>query len=112
VQTKGGLTVNSWSVTFGNLSETGLDKTKFYYYFNITNENKKETFIKSIQLFGNDTMKNMITPKERIIGVNKYIKFNETMEIQGEIIVDTKGLTKADIEKSQLVIKDIKISTK
>ena len=111
IQTKGGLKINGWSSGLGSVNETDLDKTKFSYLVNLTNENDKKIFIKSIQPLVNETIKNKIISKEIVVVVNKDIKANETTQIKGEIIIDTKGLGKTDIIKLEPFITDIRIST-
>jgi len=54
---------------------------------------------------------NKIISKDIIITVNKDLKPNESIQINGEIIFNTKGLTKLDIEKLEPFITDIKFST-
>lgn len=46
-----------------------------------------------------------------MVVVNKDIKSNETIQINVEIIVDTKGLEKSDIVKLEPFITDIKVPT-
>lgn len=111
IQTKAGLKVNGWSSGLGSISETDLDKTKFSYSINLTNENGKIIFIKSIQPLVNETIKSKVLSKEIVVNVDKEIKPNEAIEIKGEIIFDTKGLTKSDIVKFEPFITDIKVST-
>lgn len=110
-QTKGGLEIHNWSSGLGGVNKNDLDKTRFSYSINITNENEKTIFIKSIQPSVNETIKSKILSKETVVIVNKDIKPNETVQINGEIIIDTKGLTKSDILKLEPFIKDIKVLT-
>jgi hypothetical protein len=111
IQTKGGLKINGWSSALGSVNETDLDKTKFSYSVNITNENENIIFIKSIQPSINKKIIRKIISKDIIVTVNKDVKPNETTQINGEIIVDTKGLTKSDILKLEPFITDVKVST-
>jgi hypothetical protein len=111
INIKGGLKINGWSSGLGSVNETDLDKTKFSYSINLTNENEKNIFIKSIQPLVNEGIKNKIISNEMAVDVNKDIRPNETIQINGEIIVDTKGLTKSDIVKLEPFITDIKVST-
>jgi uncharacterized lipoprotein NlpE involved in copper resistance len=111
VQTKCGLKINSWSSGLGGVNEIDLDKTKFSYSINLTNQNENNTFIKSIQPSVNEKIKNKIISKDIVVTVNKDIKPNETIQINGEIIVNTKGLTKSDIVKLEPFITDIKVLT-
>lgn len=110
VQPKGGLKISSWSSGLGGVNETDLDKTKFSYSINLTNENETNIFIKSIQPSLNEKIINKILSEDNTVIVNKDIKSNETIEINGEIIVDTKGLAKSDIVNLEPFITDIKVS--
>ena len=109
-QTKGGLKINSWSSGLGSVSETDLENTKFSYSIGLTNENEKKVFIKSIQASVNETIKNRILSGEMPVDVDRDIKPNETINITGELIVDTKGLGKSDIVTLEPFITDIKVS--
>lgn len=111
IETKGGLTIGNWSSSIGSVNETDLDKTIYSYSVYVTNENEKNVFIKEIQPSVNEAIKNKIISKEIVVNVNKDIKPNETIQIKGEIILDTKGLEKQDIVKFEPFITDIKVST-
>jgi PBP1b-binding outer membrane lipoprotein LpoB len=111
VQTKGGLKIHNWSSALGSVNETDLDKTKFSYSINLTNQNEKNIYIKSIQPLVNEAIKNKIISNDLIVAINKDIKPNETIEISGELLIDTKGLSKSDIVKLEPFIADIKVST-
>lgn len=111
IQTKGGLKINGWNSSLGGVNKTDLDKTLFSYSINLTNENEKDILIKSIQPSVNESIKNKILSKEMVVFVDKSIKSNETIQINGEIVIDTKGLGKPDIVKLEPFITDIRVST-
>lgn len=104
VETKGGIKSNGLSYTIANNN----GKSEFSYSINLTNTNGKVIFIKSIQPSINQTMKNNILSNETIIAVNKNIKPNESIQINGEIFIDTKGLPMENIGK---LVENIKVST-
>ena len=105
-----GLKINSWSSGLGSFNETDLDKTKFSYSIDLTNENENSIFIKSIQPSVNETIKDRILNKEMSVNVDRDIRPNDTIHITGELIVNTKGLGKSDIVKLEPFITDIKVS--
>ena len=109
MQTKGGLKINSWSSGLGIVNETDLDNTKFSYSIDLTNDNEKGVFIKSIQPSVNETIRSRILSKEISVDVDRDIKPNETIHITGELVVNTKGLVKSDIVKLEPFITDIKV---
>jgi hypothetical protein len=108
-QMKGGLGVYSWSSGLGSVNNIDLDKTKFSYSVDLTNENNKSIFIKSIQPVVSDTIKDKMLNNELMVTVNKHVASNETIQVNGEIIIDTKGLNKSDIQKLDPFITDIKV---
>lgn len=110
-QTKGGLIINSWSSGLGSVDESNLDKSLFSYSINLTNENEKTIYIKSIQPLVDEAIKDKILSKETVVSVDKYIDTNETIAINGEVIVDTKGLAKEDIIKLQPFTINVKVTT-
>ncbi len=106
-----GLNVYNWSSALGSVSETDLDKTRLSYSINLTNESNKNIFIKSIQPSINESLKDKILSEEILLTVNKEVKPKETIQIDGEIILDTKGSTKSDLDKLSLFITDIRVTS-
>lgn len=78
-------------------------RSEYSYSIELTNTNGK-----TIEPSVNETVKNKILSKETLVTVNKKMSPNETIQINGEIIVDTHGLSAQDIQK---FITDIKVST-
>lgn len=110
-KTKGGLKIHSWDSGLGSVNNVDLNETKFSYTVNLTNENENDIYIQSMQPSINEKLKNKIISKNTAISVNKVIKPDETIKISGEIIFDTKGLSKSDISRLEPFITDIKVST-
>jgi hypothetical protein len=102
--TKGGLKAKGLGYTMPNNNGS----SEFSYSFQLTNTNRKTVFITTIEPLVNETMKKNILSKDTVVTVNKNIEPNETIQISGIIIVDTKGLFMYDIGK---FIADIKVLT-
>jgi hypothetical protein len=100
---KNELTVLNWG--------SGLGDGILSYSIYLTNESNKTFFIKSIQPFINETIKNKILSKEMVVLVNKDIKPNKSLHITGEIMIDTKSLTTSDMTNLKPFITDIKVIT-
>lgn len=83
--------------------------SEFSYTFYLTNTNRKAVFIKTIEPVVNETMKSRILSKDIVVIVNKNINPNETIQIGGTIMVDTKELFAYDAAGK--LITDIKVST-
>lgn len=111
VQSKGGLKIYNWSSALGSVNQNNLYKTKYSYSINLINEDEKTIFIKSVQPSVNEIIKNKIMSKEMIVDVNKNLRPNEIIKINGEIIIDTKGLGKSDIVALGPLITNIDVST-
>lgn len=99
-----GLKTNGLSYTLANNNE----ESEFSYSLQLTNTNGKSIFIENIEPVIKDTIKDKILSKETVVTVNRNIEPNETIQISGEIIVDTNGLLFNDVQK---LITDIKVST-
>ncbi|MBM7872081.1 hypothetical protein JOC70_003629 [Clostridium pascui] len=111
VQSKSGLKIYNWSSALGGVNENDLDKIKYSYSLNLTNEEEKNIFIKSVQPLVNEEIKNKVLSKEIVVDVNQNLRPNESIKINGEIIIDTKGLGKSDILTLKPFITDIKVLT-
>ncbi|EOC99685.1 hypothetical protein [Caldisalinibacter kiritimatiensis] len=109
-ETKVGLKVYNWSSSIGAENGNSLDKTRYSYYIDITNENPKSLYIKSVEPIISENIKDKVL-KAEIVEVNKHINSNETIEVEGKIIIDTKGLNKTDIIELEPFITDIKVIT-
>jgi hypothetical protein len=108
---KGGLKVYSWSSGIGSVNELNLDKTSFSYSISLTNENPKETFLKSYELIPNGTIKDRVISHTLTFEINKTIQPYETIQIEGEIILDTTGMSKQGIIALEPFITGIRLST-
>lgn len=104
IESKGGLKINGLSYLCANNN----GESEFSYEAKLTNTNGKTVFIKSIEPSVNEAFKNKVLSKETVICVNKNIKSNETIEISGTILIDTRGISTIELGK---LIKDIKVST-
>jgi hypothetical protein len=109
--TKDGLEILNWSAGLGGASGNDLDQSKYSYLFQLKNESSKTVFINSIQPLISDTIKSKVLSTNTVIDVNKEIKPDETIEVKGEIVFDTKGSSKSDILKLEPFLTDVKIST-
>jgi PKD repeat protein len=102
--TKGGLKSKGLAYTMPNNNGS----SEFSYSFQLTNTNSKTVFVKTIEPIVNETLKKNILSKDTVVAVNKNIEPNETIQISGIIVVDTKGLFMYDVGK---FIKDIRVLT-
>jgi hypothetical protein len=109
-QSKGGLRIATWSYALGAVSETDPDETKFSYSVELTNENERDIYIKSIEPSPDDKIKSSIIEKSIEVVVNKDIEPDKSIQIKGKFVLNTKGLTKAEIEACEPFVTGFKVS--
>jgi len=71
-------------------------------------DKKTYIIIKTIEPSFNESIKNKILSKETAVTVNKNIKSNGEIQVNGKIIIDTSEIFALDIQN---LITDIKVST-
>lgn len=96
--------------SIGSLGDVdGIDKQVLSYEVTIHNHRDEDVYINSIEpIFRYDFLKKVIT-KETKIDVRKTVLSNTSIGVTGQIIFNSKGLTKSDIEKIEPYITDFKI---
>ncbi|KOA19195.1 hypothetical protein CLHOM_23010 [Clostridium homopropionicum DSM 5847] len=104
IETKGGLETSSLSYLLADNN----GESEYSYSVELTNTNGKDIFIKTIEPSINESIKNKILSKETTVIVNKNIKPNGKIQVNGKIIIDTSEIFAQDIQN---LITDIKIST-
>jgi hypothetical protein len=111
LQANGGIKIYSWSSAIGGVNNVDLEKSKFSYYLNLTNENSKEILIKELEPIVSKSLSTKMISKNLVLNLNKKINPKETVEVKGEIIFYTEGMTKQDILALQPLITDIRVSS-
>lgn len=105
-----GLEVSGMSSGLGAVDEN-LDKTKISYSIPLSNNSSKDRYIKWIEPTLGEKVKDRLLSEEIKVNVQKIIKGNQYLEIEGEIILDTKGMTKQEITELTPFITGIKIES-
>lgn len=112
VQYKGGLHIYNWSSSLGGVEKDNIDLTKYSYSINVTNENPTEITVLSIEPVLSETVKQMYKEGELELVVNEIVNPKESIEIKGEIIFNTKELSKQEISALRPFITNINIKSK
>ncbi len=86
-----------------------LDKTKFSYTIPITNNSDEDIYIEWMEPVLGDKVSNRVLSSDLRINVQNKVIPEESLEIAGEIILDTKGLTKQQITELEPFITEIVI---
>jgi len=108
-ESSGGIVSYMSSTSLGGKDGNG-DITAFTYSLYITNENSNSYIINSIEPILVDEIMAKVIDVEIIKKVNKKINPKETLEVVGEIQIETKGMTKEEIVELTDLISDYKIA--
>lgn len=106
---KTGLQIYDMSTALGAVDNNNIDKQKLSYSVTVTNEENREIYVKSIKpILGNGISSKVIT-EDLTVMVEKSIPANKSLTINGEIIINTEGLSKVQILDLEPFITDFKI---
>jgi len=109
IDEKGGLKIYTWSSSIGSDSNLNMDKTNYSFSINLVNENRNDILVKSIEPILGDSVKGIVMNEEILFNVNKTVSQDENCEIAGNLFLDTKGMSKGQIEELEPIITDIKV---
>ncbi|MDK2799999.1 MAG: hypothetical protein PWQ70_1618 [Clostridiales bacterium] len=103
-----GLQVSDMSTALGAVGDS-LDKTKFSYTITIYNKEDEDIYISQVEpILGKDAKDRLISSDLKV-DVEKTVSANESIEIKGEIILDTKEISKQQIVELEPFITGIKV---
>lgn len=106
----GGLEVSGMTSGLGSVDDN-LDKTKISYSIPLFNNSSKDRYINWIEPILGEKVKNRLLSNEIKADVQKTVRSNQYLEIKGEIILDTNGMTKQEISELDPFITGIKIES-
>ncbi len=92
-ETKSGIDIYSSNTSLGGTEE----KTIFSYTLHISNNNAISYNIKSVEPILNQEILSKLMDDNIVVEVNKTMDSNESIEVEGKIILDTKGMSKEEI---------------
>lgn len=110
-QNKMGIEIKNIVSIMGAIGENANDSETQSFKYTITLTNNEASDIKLVSLTPvlSDKIFERVSNKETEIEVNKTISKEGNLDVTGEIIFDSKGLTKEQIVSLQPFIKDVKI---
>lgn len=109
-KSQNGLQVTDMSTSLGAVGDS-LDKTKFSYTVQIYNKENEDIYITWVEPILGEGVKDRLISSDLKVDVEKTVSANENIEIKGEIIFDTKGMTKQQITELEPFIIGIKVSS-
>lgn len=107
---KTGLYIYNWSAALGG---EGADNemTRYSYSFYLTNEGPKDVYVKWAEpVLGQEVEERALEGDFRV-DLDKAVPPGEGIEIKGQIIFDTKGLSKEQITELEPFVTGLRIST-
>jgi hypothetical protein len=106
-----GIEINGVTTSIGAVDDNvkDFDTQSYKYTIFLTNNDKEELTILSIEPTLNSKLISRILSEETLVSVNKTIRSEESLEVTGEIIFDASGLTKEEIIELKPFVEDIKI---
>lgn len=105
-----GLQVSDMSTALGAVGDS-LDKTKFSYTITIYNKEDENIYISCVEPILGKDVKDRLISSDLKVDVEKTVSTNGSVEIKGEIIFDTKNMTKQQIMELEPFITGIKVSS-
>jgi len=111
LQQENGLQIHNLSTAIGAVDSSNSDEQKVSYSFSITNSSNAEVYIKSTEPIVSDPVKEKILSGTTSLDVNKSVQANSTIQLTGELRLNTKGLSKSDIVKLEPMIKGFDVIT-
>jgi hypothetical protein len=104
---KTGLKVDSmWSTSVGAVEAT---TQKLSYSITLTNGGDQDIYVKSIKPILAEKVSDRVTSEELIVIVEKPLTTGQSIEIKGEFIMNTAGLSKEEIVELGPFITNIQI---
>lgn len=106
-----GIEISSITTSIGAVEDNVKDfnKQSYKYTIYLTNNEKEDLTILSIEPTLNSKLNSRILSEEILVSVNKTIRSQESLEITGELIFDASGLTKEEIIELEPFVEEIKI---
>ena len=106
---KNGIDIYSSTTSLGGVNNN-TDETVFSYTLNISNNNAFPYTINSVEPILSKEILDKLIDDNVVVEVNKPIESNGYIEVEGKIILDTKGMSKKEISKFTEQITEYKIS--
>jgi hypothetical protein len=107
------LVVVSMSSGIGGIEgeKDSFERQRFSYELTLYNGEAEEVYVSWVEPILGEEFQKKTESNDNKITINKLIQSKQALNIKGEIIFNTKGLTKEEIMKLEPFVKDVKVST-
>ena len=94
-----GVVANNWSSAWGAVDGdmTSLDKQKLSFWVTVWNDSTQQSYVKDVKMKLPDSLLAHVLSGDTVITVNKFLNANASYQVNGALILDTKGMTKQEI---------------
>lgn len=110
-QSENGIYINSIQTSIGAVGENtnDVENQSFKYTLQLTNNEEDDLEIISIEPILTENFEKLVLSKDLIMNINKIISKGNNLEVSGEIIFNTKGMSKEEILNMEPFVKEVKI---
>ena len=109
--TKSSLQIYSMSTGLGAISRENTHQQCLTYTINLTNEKDQEDYIEWIEPILGEGIKDKVINEDLKVNVKQSISAKGSLEVEGEIVFNTQGLTKEEIINLEPFITGIKVGS-
>jgi len=106
-----GIDITGSMASIGTVGENtnDLETQSFKYSVTLTNNETTDITIVEVMPVLSEKFLERVSNKDTMIKVNKTISQGSSLEVNGEIVFDARGLTKEQIHSLQPFVKEVKI---
>ncbi len=106
-----GISVSGISSSIGGVgpNTSDFETQRFNYTITLTNNDEKDIKVVLIVPVLSEAFAEKVSDKNITVDVNKTISKGNSIDVTGEIIFDTKGLSKEQIMNLQPFVKEVKV---
>jgi len=104
-----GLQVYDMTSSLGAVDSDDLDRQRLVYSITLTNKNNKDVYVKWIEPVVVTELTDKIVTRDLKTVVEKLVAANQSIEITGKFVLDTKGLSKKEIASFEPFITGFKV---
>lgn len=94
-----GVIISSWNSGMGAADEntTNLDDQKLTFTASIWNDSTEQAYVKDVSMKLPNSLRSHMLSGDTVFHVNQLLDPNANYQIKGELILDTKDMTKQEI---------------
>lgn len=92
-----GVLVSTWNSGLGAIDNTTHDRQKLSFWATVWNDSTQSAYVTDVKINLPDSLREHILIGDTIFSVNQSLDPNATYQVKGELILDTKGMSKQEV---------------